>query len=469
MNLDIRLHIWSALLLAITTPMAALAANPPAPAKNRIRPLTRLIWEDHSNQSLRWLDVQIDDQKKLSATTAAAVAGIKTLNAEKQKLVQLRECQGLVVAGVRDDEDGQFESGWVLVDSGVRYRDHGDHGHWSFRNPPSLAGSVLDKNQGNPAHVYLYDGRFFIANDQKGGYTRIDPTEWLEPEKRPAALGKVRFIEGGGNHITLAVADDKVGYSAWIDGGGPKKGQVDVTLIHGADSPKPAYSFHLPTGGIHGAAVAAGKVFLAPSDGLCWTEVDTTASRKAEDVQVRHISLGKQDDMPRRTGSFATHGRHLVFTTGKNTGTQLAILDAGAAEPRPMFLDLKLKEGAMAVSPVITKTTKGRILAFVFHDHASDVELEDQLSIVDLDPNRDGSFGDAAIVRTLAVGPSAVEGHYGHHAICFDAESQYAFFSNPGSGKVTALRLADFAVAGDFHVGGKPTAIEAVGGREVAD
>ncbi len=461
--------LTSAVALSVASASGAPPAASPPAARLRTRPLTRLIWEDHSNQTLRWLDVAIDTQKNLSASPAAAVTGVPALNVERQKFVQLRESQGLVVAGVRDDDDGQFQSGWVLLDSGVRYRDHGDHGHWLFRTPPALAASKLDKEQGNPAHVYLYDGRFFIANDQKSGYTRLDPAEFLEPEKRTAAMKTVRFIEGGGNHITLAVANDKVGYSAWIDGGGPNKGRVDVTLIHGAAAPRPAYSFHLPTGGIHGAAVAGNRVFFAPSDGICWTTIDATASLKPEDVVVNHLSLGQQDEKPRRTGAFTLHGRHLMFTTGKSTGSQLAILDTGSAKLQPVFVNLGVQEGAMAVSPVVEKTAQGRVLAFVFHDHPADVEMDDHLSIIDLDPNRDGSYADAVVTRRLPVGPSEVEGHNGHHAISFDAERHYAFFTNPGSGKVTALRLSDLTPVGEFTVGGKPTAIVAVGGREIAD
>ncbi len=469
--------LFSLRLLLVAAVVGATAAQAAAPSTSsqptrpsgRVRTLARLVYEDHSNQSLKSVDLEIDDQKQLFAGPVTSVTGAKALNAERQTLVQLRESQGIVVAGVRDDDDGQFESGWVLIDSGVRYRDHGDHGHWSFKTRPAVVSSVLDKNQGNPAHVYLYEGKFFIANDQKNGYTRIDPALFLDPAKRAEAEKSVRFFEGGGNHITLAVAGDKVGYSAWIDGGGPNKGKVDVTPLTSDRSPKPAYSFHLPTGGIHGAAVAEGKVFFAPSDGVCWTAVDFESSLKPEEVQVQHVSLGKQDDKPRRTGAFTVHGRNVVFTTGKDTETQLAVLDARSAAPQPTYVTLNVKAGAMAVSPVITKTAKGRVLAFVFHDHPSNIEMDDQLSVIDLDPNRDGLFTDAAVVKVLAVGPSEVDGHHGHHAIAFDASGQYGFFTNPGSGTLTAIRLADLTVLRDFPLGGKPTALVAIGGRETKD
>ena len=131
--------------------------------------------------------------------------------------------------GVRDDEEGALESGWVLVQSGVGYADHGDHGHWSYKKKPEVVDSRLDKKQGNPAHLYLYDGRFFVANDKLNGYTHIDPARYATAEARSLGKGTPQFLSGGGNHITLAVVDNKVGYSCWIDGGGPNQGRVDVT------------------------------------------------------------------------------------------------------------------------------------------------------------------------------------------------------------------------------------------------
>jgi hypothetical protein len=118
----------------------------------------------------------------------AAVKGFKKLDPAKQKLVQMADSGGLVCVGVRDDEDGSVESGWAPPRSGVGYIDHGDHGHWTFKKRPEVIDSRLDKKQGNPAHLYLYDGRFFLANDRLNGYTRIDPKDYEDGGKgKPAA------------------------------------------------------------------------------------------------------------------------------------------------------------------------------------------------------------------------------------------------------------------------------------------
>lgn len=428
------------------------------------RPFARLFVQDLKTSSVKWADVMVGEKDEFSVGSFAAVEGFKELDPAKQKLVQMKESGGLVCVGVRDDEDGAFESGWVLVRSGVGYIDHGDHGHWTFKKKPSVTDSRRDKQQGNPAHLYQYDGRFFLANDKLNGYTRIDPSKYEGTEKDAP-----RFLVGGGNHITLAVVEDKVGYSAWIDGGGPNKGRVDVTPVTSSEKSEPAYSFHLPTGGIHGAIANSGKVFFAPADGVCWVEADTALKSKPDQVKVRHISLGKDGDKPRRTGAFVNHGHYVVFTTGKDATSALVLLNAKDADPKPISVVLGVKKGTQAVTPVVAETPDGKAYAFVFHDHAKDVEVEDALEIIALDPNGDGDCSDAKVVKTLKVGKSAVDGHYGHHDMSFDAEKRFGFFTNPGDGTISVLSLKTLEVVTTFNVGGTPTAIVACGSRETDD
>ncbi len=393
----------------------------------------------------------------------AGVEGFKKLDPAKQKLVRMKESGGLMCVGVRDDEDGASVSGWVLVRSGVGYIDHGDHGHWTFEKQPEDVDSRLDKKQGNPAHLYLYDGRFFLANDKLNGYTRIDPAKYEDGKDEP------RFLVGGGNHITLPVVDDKVGYSAWIDGGGPNKGRVDVTPVTGEAKSEPRYSFHLPTGGIHGAIVNSGKVFFAPADGVCWVEADTGLKLEAGDVTVRHVPLGKDGDKPRRTSAFVNHGRHVFFTTEKDDKSAPVLLNAKDAEPKLVAVPLGVKKGTQAVTPEFAVTADGKAYAFVLHDHAKGVDVEDAPEIVALDPNGDRDCSDAKVVKTLKVGKSGAEGHFGHHDMAFDAEKQFGFFTNPGDGTLSVLSRKSLDVVTTFKVGGTPTALVAVGSRETDD
>lgn len=443
---------------------AAVAADDKASPK----PITRLFVQDLKTCSLKWADVTVGGDKKLVLGPLADVAGFKKFDLAKQKLVQMRESGSLVCVGVRDDADGALESGWVLIQSGVGYGDHGDHGHWTYKKSPAVVDSRLDTKQGNPAHLYRYDGWFYVANDRLNGYTRIDPEQYATNEGRSLGLGKPRFVTGGGGHITLAVVDNKVGYSCWIDGGGPNKGRVDVSAVAGAANPEPAYSFALPTGGIHGATACAGKVFFAPSAGVCWVEADTGLKLKGDQVKVRHIDLGKEGDKPRRTGAFATHGHHVLFVTGKDAPA-LAVVDAKAPEPKPVMLPLTVRKGTHAVTPEVVTSVDGKTYALVFHDRVKDADADDVLEVIALDPNGDGNLSDAKSVKVLKVGKSAVEGHFGHHAVAFDADRRYGFFTNPGEGTVSVLSLKTLDVVATFTVGGTPTAVVARGGEDHDD
>jgi len=380
--------------IALLAGTACTLADDKSPDMKPTPPVTRLFVQDHSTGTVKWADVRPGKDGKLALDPLADVDGFPKLDAAKQKLVQMRESGSLLCVGVRDDNDGGTQSGWVAVQSGVGYSDHGDHGHWSFKKKPAVIDSRLDKEQGNPAHVYLYAGKFFVANDKLGGYTRLDPAKYATNEGRSLGKDTPRFLVGGGGHITLAVVDDKVGYSCWIDGGGPNKGRVDVTPVTAESKTEPAYTFHLPHGVIHGATTNSGKVFFAPADGVCWVEADHALKLKPDQVKVHHLDLGKEGDKPRRTGAFADLGQHVLFTTGKDK-PELAIVNAKAADPKLVFVPLNGPKGTSALTPEGVTAPDKKPYAIVFHDTVKDADAADTLEVIALDPNGDGDFTDA--------------------------------------------------------------------------
>jgi DNA-binding beta-propeller fold protein YncE len=163
------------------------------------------------------------------------------------------------------------------------------------------------------------------------------------------------------------------------------------------------------------------------------------------------------------------HGRYVVFVTGKGPHSALVLLDAKAPTPSPIFVPPDVKKGNEAVTPFVATTAEGKAFAFVFHDHPKDVDVENMLEIVALGPKGDGECRDAKVVKSLKVGQSAVEGHYGHHAVAFDADGRFAFFSNPGDGTISVLSLKTLEIVASFDVGGTPTTVIARGGRESKD
>jgi hypothetical protein len=451
MKITFRILLPFALLIPVLCNSSSMAAD----HGTRV---ARILWQDRDTDALMWGEVFSGDKW---VVTASPVKGFPKLDVEKQDLVQMEQAEGMLLIGVRDNDDGTHQSGWVAVDTGVREVPHGNHSDWQYVAAPSVKGSRLDANQGNPAHLYLYNGTFFMANDAKNGFTHVAPSELMT---KPAANCGI-FCSGGGNHITMAAVDNTVCYSTWIDGGGPNMGRVDVVNLKKTDGDKLAYSFTLPTGVIHGATANSGKVFFAPADGICWVAADTALSRTAETVVVNHISLGTEEgaEKPNRTGAFVNHRNWVLFTTGGPEGkSSLCLLDANAAAPSVVKLPIEVADGLSLTTPEVVLAAGGKRYAFLFQDR-KEGDVQEQLTIVDLDPNGDRNLSDAKIAKTIPVPASKVDGHHGHHSVAFDSEGKLACFTNPGDGSVWVMTLKDLQIRAKSKVGGTPAAITAIG------
>lgn len=423
--------------------------------------VARVLWQNRDTGSLMWGEIHGGEKWIVSASP---VKDFPKLDVKKQNLVQMDHAAGMLLVGVRDNDDGKYQSGWVAVDTGVREEPHGDHSHWKFVSSPSVKSSRIDTNQGNPAHLYLYNDHFYMANDTKNGFTQICPGDLAEKPASDCGL----FFSGGGNHITMAAVDNAVCYSTWIDGGGPNMGRVDVVNLKKSDGDKAAYTFKLPTGVIHGATANSGRVFFAPADGICWVDADTSLSGSADKVVVNHISLGKEEgaEKPNRTGAFVNHRNWVLFTTGGPEGkSSLCLLDAKAARPVVIKLPIEMKSGLSLVTPEVVLAAGGKRYAFLFQDK-KEGDAQEQLTIVDLDPNGDRDLSDAKIAKSIPVPASKVDGHYGHHSVSFDSEGRLACFTNPGEGTIWVMTLKDLEVRAKTIVGGTPGAIVAIGAPE---
>lgn len=457
-------HFWLMIELqktAIVWLLGFMLFLPITNAEDRGPRVARLLWQDRDKDTLMWGEVHSGEKWIVSASP---VKDFPKLDVEKQDLVQMDCAEGHLLVGVRDHDDGKFQSGWVAVDTGVREEPHGNHSHWKFISAPSVKSSRLDADQGNPGHLCLYNDHFYMANDTKNGFTQICPKDL---EAKPASDCGV-FFSGGGNHITMAAIDNSVCYATWIDGGGPNVGRVDVVNLKKPEGDNTAYTFKLPTGVIHGATANSGRVFFAPADGICWVDADTSLTGSTETIVVNHISLGKEEgaEKPNRTGAFVNHRNWVLFTTGGPEGkSSLCLLDAKAAKPAVIKLPIEMKDGLSLVTPEVVLASGGKRYAFLFQDR-KEGEVQEQLTIVDLDPNGDRDLSDAKIAKTMPVPASKVAGHHGHHSVAFDSEGRLACFTNPGEGTIWVMTLRDLEVRAKSIVGGTPGAIVAIGAPE---
>ena len=436
------------------TPMATASDIPPANS----RVTTRLFFQDDEAKTIRWADVVAGETPQLKSVEV--VAGFPSLDAKRQDLVQMKLANGILLVGVRDHMDGKFQSGWVLIDSGVEQDDHGDHSHWQYLRTPRVRASVLDDKQGNPAHVYCYDDGFFLANDRLNGFTWLDTSVISARDDATTISQKAAFHQGGGGHITLAAVNRKFAFASWIDRDGPNKGRVDRTVLNSVGNKEIDLTLHLPYGGIHGATANEGKVFFAPADGICW--FDSSSSTTAP--KIHHISLGKDGDRSRRTGAFTNHGSHVAFVTGTGESAALCFLDASLPVPGVSRLPLNFKPENQPTAPELISRLSGAPLAFVFQDHPMNVTTPHRLLIASMDPNGDRDWHDAKVIQDIEVGRAKVEGHGGHHCVAFDGDRRFAIFTNPGDGTISVMSLDDLEIASQFTVGGVPSKLIAIGG-----
>lgn len=417
--------------------------------------LTRLFWQDRDQSIVKSGDLYLNGGSyELVECELAGFPEVK----EDSDLVQMALAGDRLIVGVRDANGGADASGWVEIATGVEEESHGDHSHWHYPRDPKVVFSEVDDTQGNPAHVYQYGKCVYIANDKKNGFTKVTPNP------KSGAPSDAKFFLGGGGHITLAAVGDKIAYSSWIDRQGENAGRVDVVDLRG-DASKPAYSFTLPSGGIHGAAACGNRVFFAPSDGVCWVDCDFDFVLNRDKVDVHSISLGQDDDgQSYRTGAFYAFKNHLLCIANAKSGTPyVGIIDGTTPDPGLTKVSIDgLVDGMKVATVKATMVSRNQVRAYMFGESS---DSNDKMFIVDLDPDANRDYSDAEVVGSVEVGNNQLEGHFGHHGLAFVDGQKLAVVSNPGDGTLSIVNLEQEKVVETISVGGQPTHIVAFGGQ----
>lgn len=463
-------HFPNYLLTALFLLVPVISLHAASPEKAEATPIvTRVFFQDDEAKTLKWASLQEGTPPKLSSPQE--ILGFPKLDPKKQSLVQMAAVANWILVGVRDIEEGKFQSGWVLIDTGVEWHDHGSHSHTHYVRRPSVRAVKLDDKQGNPAHLYVYEKQFFLANDKLDGFTRLRPSQINPQDSTDDILAKTEFFAAGGSHITLA-ATKSVAYGTWAARDGENVGRVDVIALAAGGKKTPNYSFKLPHGGLHGAIANHGKVFFAPSDGIYWLNADEKLSQSPSTVQIQHISLGKNEESqkPYRTGAFSSWGSHVFCVSGSGADAALWSFDASASAISPQKLALGLPDAHRPSTPVLLKPRKSKSpIAFLFHEDSEESDIPSSLTLVELDPNGDGIFGDAKVTSRLEVGRCLLDGHAGHHELAFDGDRRWGVITNSGDGTLQILSVENLQLVGKIEVGGRPSKVVAVGGYSQDD
>jgi len=446
----------ASLVFAILSSVVARSQNADDSPKPSARTIARIFWQELETQSLRWGDLQrIGNAWHLDSNT---IEGFPALDPESQSLVQMEALDDMLVTGIHDVERGTIGSGWAAVRSGVSLEEHGDHAHAHFHDTPRLFAKRIDQDQGNPAHLYRYGGKIYLANDAKNGFTMMESV--TDGSSNPSLV--TSFLSGGGNHITLAVVENNVCYATWADRDGENAGRIDVVPLDSTKAiAKP--KIVLPVGGLHGATCNSGAVFFAPAAGIYVLPTDGHGGIR-KDIAPMHVDLGKdpESDKPHRTGAFVNHRHWVLFQFGSGEQSQLGIIDATQTKPSLISISIPAEAGLSLSSPRCVVAANGKEYAWVIQ-HRKGSEAVERLIAVDLDPNGDRDLSDAAVLRSIELGNSRIDGHSGYHEINFLPNGRLACISNPGDGSLWILSIHSLEVLAKLDVGGAPTRLLSFG------
>lgn len=430
------------------------AAAPP------VQVLTRVFFHDAATETIKWADLLAGEKPTMGPVRT--LAGFPQLDPQRQSIVSLQAAGGMLLAGIRDTTGGTAPRGWVLVECGVYEEAHGDHAHWIYPTAPRIRAAAVDPASGNPRRIHVYDATFYLTYDDRGEFLRIDPAS-IGPRDDAAAIRRLaaRHV-GGGRQGALAAVGKVVAFTAWEDVAGPHQGQIDVTALRPTGNDAVTFSFQLPQGELSALTAHYGKVFIVTPEALAWVTVPSRISSSLSSLPARQIPWDGPAEFRDEPRGFATYGRYLAYVGSSQGKVTLNYLDAAAEQPRILRLPVSPDADRIAGDYELFRNRKGQPLALVTHEDATTESAPGRLSVVELDPDRNGDWTDARVVQEISLGPAAAGEHRG---IAVEADNRRALFTNPGDGTLMVLSVEDRKVVTGFQVGGTPTRVLAVGGR----
>lgn len=438
----------------ISCSLAALAiAHSAAPAVSQMRAttITRVFWQDRDTQKLSYADVTTTNQWNLKR---GWVTGFSELDAANQSLADMNQAGGLLALNVTGTSGG-----WVAMDSGAYEEPHGNHTHWKYNKLPAVKQSNLKSSNVDGSRTFVYDNQLYVTDPSLSGFTKANPSA-----VRYGGANATRFFKGGSGQTSIAAVNNAVAYATHSESTGDHAGKVDVVNLLNAAS-EPEYSFGIDSVGITAATANSGKVFFAHQTGISWVFADTTASKTADTVQVNKVTDNAAGDTTMSAvNSFANQRNWVLFTDAANS--TLCLINAASQNPQVVRVPITTAEGLTLSDPSVVLSL-GKRYAFVFQERTSaDQQAQEQLTVIELDPDRNREFSDAKVKLSIPVGASKISGNDGHHGICFDAYGRHAVITDPADGILSVMSVQKMAIVAKFQVGGTPDRIMAVGAPE---
>ncbi len=427
-----------ALLLVITACLSCGSVTAQTPRKKTI---TRVFWQDADTQKLSYADLSTTDRWHIKRGWVKGFPDVDSKTQTLGPMVQLGKQLAVAIAG---SEKSQI----VRIDSGVAEQPHGNHFHWTYNGTPNASWVVTTAKPLQMATTHL-DAFWF---GHAGGFVKVQSNS-STGNRNPATA-----FTGGGEKMTLAITQNSLALAGHGDSSGDNLGRVDVVNLL---NPNTGFrSFTVSKAPIDSIAAIHGKAFFGQSDGIRFSSTSTW-----NDFTTKIVDGSKTDSQRLAPIRFAKEKNWLLYTESAGK-PGLCMINAAASTASVTRLEIPTPSGLRLSTPK-TKLSLGKRFAFLFQERTDpESDLQENLIVVSLDPNRDMDFSDAYVVKTMPVGKSKIDGANGHHQICFDAYGRFAIYSDPGDGIISIMTVNDLKVRARFRVGGVPDKIVAVGAPE---
>lgn len=415
----------------------------------RQKVIMRVFWRDGETNQLSFADITTTNRWNMKR---GWVTGFPKMQSG-QSIGDMHQAAGAVMVGVNRDADGA-NGGWVAIDSGAFEQPHGNHNHWMYTNSPQVRNSQLTSGKNGATNVRVSDNQLLVMEQGTAEVTQANPNQL----KSNGGAQPSRF-SAGGKDIRMTTVNGIIGYAASTSSA-DESVQVKVLDLRSA-TPVEKYSFVLPCHSVSAATTNSGRVYFATDEGIFWLLADTSLTKTAESVVFQKIETRTQ------TSHFENQKNWLLFTEVGETDSSLCMVNTLQQQPAIQRLPISVSEG-LRLSDPSTVLCLGRRYAYLFQDAvATESPQSEKLTVVELDPNRDGDFRDAMVKSTVDVGASKpAEDGGGRHHVSFDAFGRHAVITNPGDGLIMVMTVRDSKIVANFKVGGAPDQIVAVGAAE---
>ncbi|MCR9199062.1 MAG: hypothetical protein NXI04_10485 [Planctomycetaceae bacterium] len=403
----------------------------------REKTIMRVFWQDAASQKLSYANLTASSRWNLRR---GWVGGFPQLDASTQSLGEMVAADGQVFVSVTAASDAAV-GGWLCLDSGAFEEPHGNHTHWKYTRTPKVRQSELTVGRGQVSGLKQH-GDTVVHADSTGACTLLTP-------------GQMKF--GGDRGIRRVTLPEPAPF-CMLDGQtlitvGEKAGQI-VTRNYRLTDPLTSRTETAFEGGrLSGVVHNSQATFLSCDGGI--NRLTTNSSGV--------VTPSTQINEP--VSGLTSHLQWVLGTAGTGEDARLCLKNATQSASAITQLPIPGPEGTRPLVPRVTLSL-GKRFAFVIQQATSpDVGVQEQLTVILLDPNKDKDFSDARIHRTIDLG-TQLAAKAAARDICFDAYGRHAVLTSPAEGVMTVISLSKMNIVARFRVGGAPGRIVSVGAAE---